>query len=305
MASASGNGKVWEWQRDDGGYSPFPPDDSAKIEVDFSTRSTTCTLSGGDRLDFNRLVMVPAGRSRESSVPTRVLASTRHCICIMYVYIHLPGRERPIRRTTITLPLSPPIHSYWTWNERGTTFVPYCIDAIVDIESAYQQTLAARGGAPFVRQVDLSVCSSQLPYTINFSEMKQTRHGYGTKRTIQRVPIQGGHSLQTLLQYPLPITGGHSFSSNLGLLTTSAGAESSVRGSFSLTCGPATHIAKATTGNRGSASSSGSYPAIGSGSTASVSYSKPSTTRKGRGKKSISLGKGGKRGELHNAMNTL
>ena len=25
-------GKVWEWQRDDGGYSPFLPQDSAKIE---------------------------------------------------------------------------------------------------------------------------------------------------------------------------------------------------------------------------------------------------------------------------------
>lgn len=70
MAQASGNGKVWEWQRDDGGYSPFPPEDSAKIEVDFSARLTTCTLSGGDRLDFNRLLMVTAARSRESSVRT-------------------------------------------------------------------------------------------------------------------------------------------------------------------------------------------------------------------------------------------
>lgn len=169
---------------------------------------------------------------------------------------------------------------------------------------AYQRSLTVRGGVQSVRQVDLSVCSSQLPYTINFSEMKQTRHGYGTKRTIQRVPLPVGHSLQSLLQYPPPIAGGHSFSSNSSLIT-SAGAESSGSSSFSLTCGPATHIAKATTGSRGSAASSGFYPAIGSGSTASVSCSKPPTTRKGRGKKSTSLGKGGMselRGELHIAV---
>ena len=65
---AYGSGKVWEWQRGDGGYSPFPPDDSAKIEADFSAKSATCILSSGDRLDFKRSMMVPAG-SREYCSP--------------------------------------------------------------------------------------------------------------------------------------------------------------------------------------------------------------------------------------------
>ena len=169
------------------------------------------------------------------------------------------------------------------------------MEAIVDIELAYQQFVR---GTQSARQVNLSVCSSGLPYTLDFSEMKQTRHGYGTKRAIRRVPITGGHSLQSLLQYPPPITGAHSFSSDSSLLTSSAGVMKSpgksVKGTFSLTCGPATSVAKASTGSRSSASSSGSYLTVGSGSTAttsnytsSVSHSKPSA-RKGRGRKSAS-----------------
>lgn len=67
LAMAGGSfvsGKVWEWQRDDGRYSPFPPEDSAKIEADFSARLATSILGSGDKLDFKKSVMVPA-RSRE------------------------------------------------------------------------------------------------------------------------------------------------------------------------------------------------------------------------------------------------
>lgn len=175
------------------------------------------------------------------------------------------------------------------------------MEAIVDIELAYQQLVRSSQSA---RQVNLSTCSSGLPYTLDFSEMKQTRHGYGTKRAIRRVSISGGHSLQSLLQYPPPITGAQSFSSDSSLLTSPPGGikspGKSVGGTFSLTIGPATSMAKASTGSRGSASSSGSYLTVGSGSTAttsnytSVSHSKPSA-RKGRGKKtasSVALEKG-------------
>lgn len=175
------------------------------------------------------------------------------------------------------------------------------MDAIVDIELAYQQSMR---GAHSSRQVNLSMCTSQLPYTVDFSEMKQTRHGYGTKRAIRRVPLTGGHSLQSLLQYPSPITGGHSISSNPSLLTSSARAInlSSVGGTFSLSCGPATSMAKASTGSRGSASSSGSVASGSTATTSTVSHSKPSA-RRGRGKKSASsLEKGEKKCELYIAM---
>lgn len=61
----------------------------------------------------------------------------------------------------------------------------------MDIESAYQKSVSI---------VNLSKCSSQLPYTINFTNMNQTRHHYNTKRDIKRVPLSPGHSLQSLLK---------------------------------------------------------------------------------------------------------
>lgn len=48
------SGKVWEWQRDDGGYSPFPPQDSAEIESAYSTGVRTHTVHGY-MLDFSRM----------------------------------------------------------------------------------------------------------------------------------------------------------------------------------------------------------------------------------------------------------
>ena len=60
----------------------------------------------------------------------------------------------------------------------------------MDLELAYQ-----RGDT----SVSLATCSSQLPYTIDFTTMEQTRHGYGTRRSIQRQPLLKG-SLQSYLQ---------------------------------------------------------------------------------------------------------
>ena len=64
MAGTTGNGFVWEWQRDDGGFSPFPPQDSAKIEMDYNTSVITCKISGYGRLDFKKMTLRRTG-SRE------------------------------------------------------------------------------------------------------------------------------------------------------------------------------------------------------------------------------------------------
>ena len=37
MAGASVQCVVWEWERDDGGFSPYPPDMSSQIEAAHST----------------------------------------------------------------------------------------------------------------------------------------------------------------------------------------------------------------------------------------------------------------------------
>ena len=61
----------------------------------------------------------------------------------------------------------------------------------MDIERAFQSQLHI---------VDLSNRPSQLPYTIDFKNMTQTRHYYNTKRDIKRVPLSAGHTLQNLLK---------------------------------------------------------------------------------------------------------
>lgn len=56
--SSVGVGKVWEWERDDGGYSPFPPQDSAHIEYAYNMRLRTFPLGslGQYTVDFDRMV---------------------------------------------------------------------------------------------------------------------------------------------------------------------------------------------------------------------------------------------------------
>ena len=52
------SGRVWEWQRDDGGFSPFPPQDIAAINTAFNSGSTTCSTVSGYTLDFSRMMQI-------------------------------------------------------------------------------------------------------------------------------------------------------------------------------------------------------------------------------------------------------
>ena len=181
----------------------------------------------------------------------------------------------------ISLPLSPPINAYWTWNDRDDSFVPYSINATVDIELAYMQFTRAPSHTNAQSSIDLSKCGSQLPYTINFYAMFQTRHGYGTQRAVRREVIPGGQSLQDLLQ---PHTSVNS-SSHLVSLAGGSG--------FSLATGPATSMMLRSGTSRGSGGT------LSVAQTASVPSATKPTTRKGRGKKnsptlsSTAMGRGG------------
>lgn len=130
---------------------------------------------------------------------------------VLFISTFSVGYERNVRRAIAYLPASPDIKAYWTWNESGRNFLLYSIEATVDIELAYQ-----RGDSI----VNLALCSSKLPYTVNFSTFEQTRHGYGTRRKIQR------HTTTTSLQMLLQIKGSRC-SSVSALRTTVTGKLSS------------------------------------------------------------------------------
>ena len=121
------------------------------------------------------------------------------------------GFERQVQRTQVVLPSSPNIEAYWMWNEHGMNFVLYDIQSSVDIELAFMSGNLI---------VDLSKCTSRLPYTIDFSRMEQTRHGYNTRRRIQRCPLLRGTSLQSLLALAPGITGSTGLMSGSGGVTT-------------------------------------------------------------------------------------
>ena len=63
----------------------------------------------------------------------------------------------------------------------------------MDIELAYQNGSLT---------LDLSKCPCNLPYSIDFRKMCQTRHRYNTVRTIRRIALRHGTSLQSLLRIP-------------------------------------------------------------------------------------------------------
>ena len=77
---------------------------------------------------------------------------------------------------------------FWEWDSGHGTFLPYAVKATVDIELAHMSHLLS---------VDLSTKPSCIPYIVDFRTMTQTRHGYGTRRTIRRIPLT--RSLQQLL----------------------------------------------------------------------------------------------------------
>ena len=196
------------------------------------------------------------------------------------------GFQRSIQQTAVSLPASPSITAYWSWNEKRSNYVLYGVEAIVDIELAYQKR--SHGVKKSIHDsVDLSKCKSRLPYTLNFITMEQTRHSYGTKRKVQRVVIPGGHSLQSLLQSPPSVA---------NTLSSVAGTSGSF--SFSGFSGPATSLLMSGATGRGpptsvhsatidltSASGEGSAPVTGS--------AKPPSKKK-PGRKGFLLGRGGK-----------
>ena len=68
---------MWELQRDDGGFSPFPPQDSAIIEADYSVNSRFCNVSGHGKLDFRRMVLVQKGSRELTSTSERLAGYSR------------------------------------------------------------------------------------------------------------------------------------------------------------------------------------------------------------------------------------
>ena len=90
------------------------------------------------------------------------------------------GTERLVRRTTCSLPSSPDLLGYWEWEMSRRRFVPYEIQASVDIEQAY---LSGCGS------VDLSTTASSVPYLVDMVRCTQTRHDYGTERRVRRITL--------------------------------------------------------------------------------------------------------------------
>ena len=103
------------------------------------------------------------------------------------------------------------------WAEYPGQFVPYDIDASVDIELAFK-----RGEG----HVDLTQKPSKLPYTIDLGKLFQTRHYYNTRRAIQRAPLPTGTSLQQLLRPALVLP--PTASSSASYLGSGAGLVSGV-----------------------------------------------------------------------------
>ena len=63
---------VWERQRRDGGFSPFPPHDSATIEAAHTARSATYVDIGGGTVDLKNMKMKQqTTRSREPVAEAR------------------------------------------------------------------------------------------------------------------------------------------------------------------------------------------------------------------------------------------
>lgn len=90
---------------------------------------------------------------------------------------------------SITLPATTLLMACWEWEESPGKYTPYTVQATVDIELAYMNSF---------RTVDLSTSPAQIPYTVDIHLQQQTRHGFGTKRRIRRVPLT--YSLQQYLK---------------------------------------------------------------------------------------------------------
>ena len=76
-------------------------------------------------------------------------------------------------------------------------FVSYAIGASVEMELAYSHKRGGKG-----RVLNLASRPCQLPYSIDFSLMIQTRHGYLTERDIKRVALEASLQWFLLAQSP-------------------------------------------------------------------------------------------------------
>ena len=169
------------------------------------------------------------------------------------------------------------------------------MDATVDLELAYQQYLCGSSGG---HTVDLSACSSRIPYTIDFSTMTQTRHQYQTQRRIQRELIPNGSSLQSLLAPPTQSTTPHTTPGATGASCLASGpatyllrsgvrrGRSAATGTTTKTSGVTSFSAPATNSGTGSLATAPLTTTAGGGGASSSGSTKKTSSRKGgRGKK--------------------
>lgn len=180
MAVASIRAVVWEWQRDDGGYSPYYPEVIQAIE--------NARKSGQTVLDLGTVSPSLAPYNVDLVRNQQIRSGT--------------GMVRGIRRSEVYIS-GTPCHGLWEWQDGSNHYNIYNIVAMIEIEEAYSSKQLS---------VDLSVKPSQLPYTIDFTTMYQTRHYFDTKRKIRRTalhkPLQSYLTFDTLsLTTPFLTTG--------------------------------------------------------------------------------------------------
>ena len=228
MAVSSVNCVYWEWQRDDGGFSPYIPSNSNAIEaanhaglgghnsgsytIDFARMIQRKNATGTKKLKWAIICYIWPILKIFGFIPANIMrVSTSMTKYTRMMHINISsylGFERQVKRQLIVLPSTPDITAYWMWNEHGSNFVLYDIQSSVDIE------LSFLNGYP---SLDLSKCTSRLPYTIDFGKMEQTRHHYNTRRRIQRCLLPVGFSLQNLLALAPGLTGSASLASGGGV----------------------------------------------------------------------------------------
>ena len=157
MAVASVRGVVWEWQRDDGGYSPYYPEVIQAIE--------NARTSGQKRLNLGTVSKSLAPYKVDLAKEEQIRSNT--------------GMVRCIRRSEVFIS-GTPCYGLWEWQDGSNNFNIYNVKAIIEIEEAFQLKQPT---------VDLSVKPSRLPYTIDFTTLYQTRHHYNTRRKIRRTQL--------------------------------------------------------------------------------------------------------------------
>lgn len=157
MAFGSVLGVVWEWQRDDGGFSPYHPEVIRVIENAHKKGQNVLNLGIVSK------PLTPYTVDLFNRTQTRTAT----------------GMVREIRRSQVHLS-GTPCYGLWEWQDGSNNFNIYSMIAMIEIEEAYNLKQSS---------VDLSVKPSRLPYTIDFTTMYQTRHHFDTKRRIRRTTL--------------------------------------------------------------------------------------------------------------------